>query len=288
VSSLRGLCLAVLLFASSAAAPANADPLYPDLRALPPNQLSPRTVLIDGVEHHVLRFTAEIANVGPGPLELRGDSSTGRTLVFQRLHDDAGGVTETPVGTFVFHPAHEHWHFENFAAYELWARDEYDAWLASDRQVGRPRWQGAKTTGGQLEEESFCLRDSRPLSDRGTDQKLPRYLDCSAEAQGISVGWVDEYLYILPEQWIDLGAAPLQDGDYVLRVEVDPLNRLLESPDQADPSREAPSANEGVTIFHVEGGCPDDAVLAILSRFACRGELLGDDDDDELPEDDQT
>jgi 3-mercaptopyruvate sulfurtransferase SseA len=44
-----------------------------------------------------------------------------------------GGVTESPVGTFVFHPAHDHWHFEHFAAYELWTRDAYDAWLASGR-----------------------------------------------------------------------------------------------------------------------------------------------------------
>src|SRR5690349_7235526 len=108
-----------------------AEPLYPDLRALPPKELSPQVETIGGVQHHVLRFSAEIANVGAGPLELRGDSSSGRTLVFQRIHDADGDVTEIPVGAFIFHPAHDHWHFENFAVYELWTRAEYEAWLAT-------------------------------------------------------------------------------------------------------------------------------------------------------------
>ena len=51
---------------------------------------------IDGEQRAVLRFTAGIVNAGPGPLEIRGDSSSGQTLVFQRIFDDAGGVTEVP------------------------------------------------------------------------------------------------------------------------------------------------------------------------------------------------
>jgi hypothetical protein len=107
-------------------------------------------VTIDGAEHHVLRFTAEILNTGLRPPRLHGDLLSGWPLVVQRIHDGAGGVAVVPVETFVFQPPHDHWHFEHFAAYEVWMRDEYDAWLVSDRRVGRPRWQGTKTTGQQL------------------------------------------------------------------------------------------------------------------------------------------
>jgi hypothetical protein len=268
VAHLRALCLVVLLTCWTGRAEA-AEPRFPDLRALPPSALLPTVVLIDGEEHAVLRFTAEIVNAGPGPLEIRGDSSSGQTQVVQRIFDQAGGITEAPVGTFVFHPAHHHWHFEQFAAYELWLRADYDAWLASDRQQGQPTWQGSKTTGQKLGGESFCLRDSRPSPELVVDPPSRHYRDCDATEQGLSVGWVDGYAFYLPEQWIDLGQAPLPDGDYVLRVVADPLNRLLESPDKADPDRESPAANEGVTFFSMQQGCPEGVQLALPRRLVC-------------------
>jgi hypothetical protein len=247
---------------------------YPDLRALPPSELLPTVVPIDGVPHHVLRFTAAIVNAGPGPLEVRGDSSSGRTVVSQRIYDEAGGVTEYPVGSFVFHPAHNHWHFEHLAAYELWTRAAYEAWLASGRRHGRPGWQGSKTTGQQRGGESFCLRDSRPAPEVAGGPPTRRYSDCDEAEQGLSVGWADVYPHPIPEQWIDLGEAPLPDGEYVLRVVADPLNLLLESPDKADPAREGPAANEGVTFFSVRQGCPDEALLALPGWLVCRDQSV--------------
>ena len=120
------LWLLLLPLSACPAAAGAGDPLYPNLRGLAPSELRPSVVSIDGVDHHVLRFTAAIENVGPGPLELPGDSSSGQTVVYQRVYDTAGQVTESPVGTFVFHPEHNHWHFEHFADYELWARDAYE------------------------------------------------------------------------------------------------------------------------------------------------------------------
>src|SRR4051812_14282041 len=116
------ILLAVVLLASRPADSRADVSAYPDLRSLPPTHLLLDTAEVEGADHHVLRFSAIIENVGPGPLELRGASATGRTMVTQRIPDDAGEVTEFPVGEFVFHPAHQHWHFEHFADYELWTR----------------------------------------------------------------------------------------------------------------------------------------------------------------------
>ncbi len=75
----------------------------------------------------LLRFTNTVANVGAGPLEMRPDNSDGTTTdAYQRVYTHNNSMTwqfmyERLVGTFVFHPQHNHWHFESFAAYELHA-----------------------------------------------------------------------------------------------------------------------------------------------------------------------
>jgi hypothetical protein len=73
--------------------------------------------------------------------------------------------------------------------------------------------------------------------------------------QGISPGWGDTYDYFRFEQWIDLGEkGSLPDGQYVLRSVVDPTNKIYESPNKADVSREGQEANEAITTFAVQKG----------------------------------
>jgi hypothetical protein len=90
-------------------------------------------VTIDGRSERVLRFSNTAWNAGPGPLHLCGQTLPGATTtrVYQRIYDEpspppncaAGGTyVEHLAGEFVFHPAHNHWHFEDFADYELWTR----------------------------------------------------------------------------------------------------------------------------------------------------------------------
>ena len=243
-----------LLLLATPAASRSASPLYPDLRALPPRDLRLDTVTVNGATHHVLRFTTTVWNAGEGPLELRGASSEGRTLVYQRVYDAGGEFAEQLVGEFVFHAAHNHWHFEDFAAYELWTRADYDRSLAGveDPGGGPPaaRWRGSKTTG---QGESVCVRDSRSVDGRPDSPPSRVYRSCDRDVQGVSVGWGDTYRYTLPEQWIDLGETPLADGDYVLRLIADPRNLLYESGDRGDPDRESARANEAITAFAVRG-----------------------------------
>jgi hypothetical protein len=227
----------------------------PDLRSLPPIHLFLDTAEIQGTMHHVLRFSAIIENAGPGVLELRGQPAGGRTVVSQRILDDSGQIEERSVGQFVLHPAHNHWHFEQFADYELWTRAAYDAWLASGRTAGQPGWRGSKTTG---QDESFCVRDSMRIRALPGVADTPAYDDCGQDIQGLSVGWADVYHFNLPEQWIDLGDTPLADGEYVLRVVADPMNLIYESPDRSDPKRESAEANEAITQLIIRDGCAEE------------------------------
>jgi hypothetical protein len=249
-----GVALVLLLSASGARA---ATLLYPDLKTLKPTDLQFATATINGTAHQVLRFSNTVWNAGEGPLELRAKTVTTtsgkKTRVSQRIYDDAGGYITRHAGDMVYHASHNHFHFQNFARYELWTRADYDNWLASGRTEGQAQRRGTKTT--------FCVMDTF-IDPHGYVEQLPRtpssayYTQCGQSFQGISVGWGDRYLYDLPEQWIDLGTSspPLLDGNYVLRSVADPTNRLYESSNKNDSRRESGRANEAVTFFSVEGG----------------------------------
>lgn len=251
------LAAAALLIFGPGLAPSQADAatlLYPNLQALPPSDLRFDGIKqADGRTHWVLRFSAVVWNAGEGPLELRAAyiNADGQTVVAQKVFDRGGHYLEFQAGNFVFHPSHDHWHFERFAAYELWPRAEYDAWLASGRRVGGPRWLGSKTTG---QGESVCMRDDDLIRDLPGSPDNKQYRDCGWADQGISVGWADKYDYRLPDQWIDCGTDFPPDGDYVVRLVADPFNEIYESPDKADWSRESQEANEAVTYFSQQGG----------------------------------
>ena len=53
------------------------------------------------------------------------------------------------------------------------------------------------------------------------------YNTCGASVQGMSVGWGDTYGYQLVGQEIDIIGLP--NGDYRLRIELDPKNKLVET-----------------------------------------------------------
>lgn len=219
---------------------------YPDLKTLPPKDLRFSYAIIDGSTHYVLRFSNTVWNAGQGPLEMRGETiSDSRTKVYQRIYDNAGGFEEVLVGDFIFHVGHNHWHFEDFAEYELWTRAEYDAWIASGRNNGQAQRRGSKTT--------FCIMDTGRIQNLPGSPGSAQYTQCGQELQGLSVGWGDTYVYSLPDQWIDLGTTPLPDGSYVLRSIADPRNIMVESSDN-DASIEGAAANEAVTFFKVRRG----------------------------------
>lgn len=176
-----------------------------------------------------LRMTVASVNVGIGPVELKarkkdcdGDGSfeNDRTA-FQHVYQDADGdgayrrsidtaFTTVRVGCFRFDGRHQHWHFKNFARFEL-ARLSDGQVVAAHEKVG------------------FCLLD--------TDQPYPGipgsptggfYHSCQPDKpQGLSAGWADIYDSNLPGQFVDVTNVP--DGDYCFSSTVNPVRRLVES-----------------------------------------------------------
>ncbi len=250
----------MLLLALSAAPAHAATPLYPNLKTLAPRDLRFDSADVDASEatvtHNVLRFSNTTWNDGPGKLEMRGtiDSKTKSGAATQRVYDDSGGSTDFATGTFYYHAAHAHYHYDDWGRYELWAKADYDAWLASGKTKGTPTV-GSKTTSCMIDEE--FIRSGVP------NQPYPEVYGtggCFPDSQGkmlqgISPGWGDTYDYFRFEQWIDLGSGgSLPDGQYVLRSVADPLNKVYESPGKADSSRESAEDNEAITLFGVQKG----------------------------------
>lgn len=221
--------------AASAPTPAVAgggDPaLLPDVIVRPLAEI--RIQKAAGVK--LLRFASIIGNQGAGVVELKPDSTArsaendcdgdGDPLndrkAFQRIFGDTDGdgvftrgtdtvLSKRFAGCSIFHVAHDHWHFEEFARYRL-VKPKTEAVMASSEKV------------------SFCVRDSIRF-----DGGLPgspgfvHYGNCTQDSiTGLSVGWADYYGSTLPGQELDIRG--LADGRYCLRNEADPTDRLDES-----------------------------------------------------------
>jgi hypothetical protein len=193
------------------AAPASGQELLPNLRALPASNLSIVSNADTGSPE--LRLSATSWNSGAGPLELvAGAAGQAGQDVYQRVHLKNGSYTDYLAGTFVWHPDHNHFHFQEYALYTL---NPVNAPGASKRQAYKT---------------SFCVMDTTKVDARlpGAPKK-PVYEMCNAFVQGMSVGWGDTYGASLPGQAIDLTGNP--DGLYELTVDFDPANRIREAND---------------------------------------------------------
>jgi lysyl oxidase len=223
-------------------------PKYPDVKALPPEDVRLGRETINFERHYVIRFSTIMYNAGPGAMELHGspDLALNANLhAEQWIYEDPPGVTIQDTGTiFMFHQPHRHFHFDGYGRYELWSKRGYDRALASGFTQGAPMFVAPKV--------SFCMLDLR--RETAPPGSRPFYSSCTPAMQGISAGWADIYGWTLPDQWVDVGLSPLPDGEYVIRNIVDPANVIYESEGRADPAKESQVANSGVTLVRIANG----------------------------------
>lgn len=237
--ALWGCAAAVTLLVSAApSAPAGVtEPQLPNLVPL----LFPDELVIGDADgqygqsdaEQVLRFTVATANRGDHRLDLLGTPGVEDLRLRARqcigwtftsfLASKCGGRVD--VGWMVWHPEHAHWHFDDFALYELRR-------LAGDRPDMSD--EGLVVDGGKV---SFCLQDSHREGEGTIDDPSSWFpsvetiisITCPGVHQGISSGWWDVYDYRLWGQQIRIGDAP--DGNYALVVTVNPEGQLVETTD---------------------------------------------------------
>jgi hypothetical protein len=179
-----------------------------------------------------MRFQQTFANIGEGPAELRffvpKDPNDTSHNVMSRTYFSDGTTALTPAGTWEFHEAHQHFHYDNFVQSSLWTAD------SRGRRTGTaPIRAGRKV--------SFCMEDEKIDDSKwgkpGVGPRVYIAPDCLVFAseddvynylvQGLTPGWVDTYQWYLPGQYIEVSGIP--NGDYVLETTADPDNKLVES-----------------------------------------------------------
>lgn len=220
-------CLGGLLLAAPAAGVAQSSQRsLPNLVPRPPGiqlgNADPRT------GERAIRLQTPMANAGDAHLDLLGiadDVNKPRSRAFQCVvwaHDRVCSE-RVEVGYFLWHPAHGHHHFQDFALYEL-----------RRLHAGRPDMtkQGLVAGGDKV---SFCLIDTDRDDGEppGNDWMFgwPLYTSCAAGTgyQGISRGWADTYTYARVDQQIVIDDVP--PGTYALVVTVDPEDLVFETSD---------------------------------------------------------
>jgi hypothetical protein len=148
--------------------------------------------------HRLIRFTVMTANVGDQDIYI------GDPLVHYEAND----------GLFEFATCHQHFHFRNYATYEL-----------IDPRTGHI-WKAAK--------RGFCMLDTDPNpAYMGEAPKNPQYRSCGTLTehgnQGITHGWTDTYRFFLGGQYFVLdggdGQPVVPPGQYIIRITANPAFR---------------------------------------------------------------
>jgi len=221
------------------AAPGSAQvvELRPNLQPFPAFDLHIATDRSTGGKE--VRFSTRSWNKGAGPLELvAGEGGSSGQNVHQRIYSSDGSHQDYFVGTFVWHPSHNHFHLGDYALYYL---------EPINAPGGSPK-SGSKTT--------FCVMDTDKI-----DGSLPGappnafYATCGSTVQGMSVGWADTYGYHLTGQSINFTGNP--SGDYCLTIQIDPKGRLFETND---------NDNVAQSLLHIDA---ERSAITVLDSTGC-------------------
>jgi len=197
----------------------NPDPsIMPDLVALPAwgitLQHAKRT------HRDFLDFGATIWDKGPSPMDIEGFRQPNQPLMdaWEYFYSNGVPVGRAQAGTMMYdaRPGHQHWHFEQFAAYTLLD--------ANQQTVVRSRKTG------------FCLAPTDAIDLTVSNALWNPYsiglsTACGGEGalwvrEALPVGWGDTYYQSLPGQSFDITDLP--NGTYYIQITANPAGLLME------------------------------------------------------------
>jgi hypothetical protein len=196
----------------------------PDLVALPAWGIS--TDAYSAAGRDFLDFGATVWDAGPAPMVVEGFRRTGTNIMdaWQTFYRGDKPVARAPVGTLQYDsaPGHEHWHFEQFAAYRLLGADKHN--IVRSQKTG------------------FCLAptDAIDLTVPGAiwnPGTLGLYSACGDASaiwtrETLPTGWGDTYFQSLPGQSFDITNLP--NGTYYIQIQADPTGEIYERSSKND------------------------------------------------------
>ena len=195
-----------------------------------------------------LRLAATIANIGYGPMEIKGtkewfcgnqkvDSSEtcpngkmSRLKVKQRVYSKTGDsltYKENDAGTMYFEnmPGHNHFHVDDWVEFRLIKKiKNKNVIVAKGQKVSYCLF----TTGIFLNTDSLSKINGKIYGENMPNYGLGNYPTCNFDKQGISVGGYDTYGMLYEGQYLKLPKG-LKSGAYTLEIEIDPHHWYRES-----------------------------------------------------------
>jgi hypothetical protein len=225
--------------------------LLPDLVMLPSfteNQIM-EYAWNDSLYPGQLRFAATIANIGYGPMEIRGadewycgstkvdssmkcpDGSNSRQQIYQRIYKKEGNKftwKDVKAGTIYYDekPGHNHFHVDNWVEFRLVKITDKNEVIISAK--ARKMSFCLFNSGICSSTDQVCNIDDQRYGEEMPNYALGDYFRCSSDKQGISVGGYDTYGYLYTGQFLQL-PKNLKNGEYCLEIEVDPDKVYIES-----------------------------------------------------------
>jgi hypothetical protein len=204
-------------------APPTGTQLLPDVGVRTLRQFS----IVNAGGKKLLKFPGVTANIGRGPLEVKGTRSSSTSTDWkatQIIYTSTGGKVEVPsnIDFYFAGDGHTHWHMRDFDGYELFDPS------------------GHKLRDG--EKHGFCFEDNTGYRDWPSKHTngapgSPVYTHAASCGQGepnatsithgLSVGWGDTYPTTLPDQGIDVTG--LADGNYRVILTADQFGGIKES-----------------------------------------------------------
>ena len=157
----------------------------------------------EGGTHRTLRFSVSTPNIGNADVFI-GDPN-------RHIDPNGDGDISDSDGLYEYAECHAHFHFRNYATYEILP-------VLSNGSLGAPI---------QARKRGFCMIDTTPWQDTEAPHAA-FYRSCGRIGvpgnQGISTGWADQYFKWLTGQFFLLTGEdePISPGNYVIRVTVNP------------------------------------------------------------------
>lgn len=193
----------------------------PDLAALPAWGIATQNVtLADGTSADILGFGATVWNAGPGQLVVEGFRRPNDAVMDSFQYFYQGGVPSATryVGQMEYDPrvGHRHWHFRDFAVYELTGEDR-----AAVQRSGKEAFCLAPTDAIDLTRPHATYRPESVGLGSACGNSASRWI-----REVLPSGWGDTYTQMVAGQAFDVTTLP--NGVYYIKVTANPLQRLIE------------------------------------------------------------
>ncbi len=158
----------------------------------------------------LLRYTAIVVNVGPGPFQVEGTrSSTSSSMsVAQRIFDDTGGSRTIPTSASMY-----------------FAGDGHSHWHVRDLELGSFKRLPDQVKLRSAAKHGFCFYDNYRYGSTA-NALFTSTNSCAGGSSalqvkmGLSTGWGDAYWWNTVGQYVDISGLP--NGKYRLETAVNP------------------------------------------------------------------